>query len=45
MENKVELGNFLILGSQSQNRLEWLKNRLMKEFNIKDLGKTKTIIG
>ena len=35
----------LLLGSQSQNGLEWLKDRLMKEFNIKDLGKAKTIIG
>lgn len=25
--------------------MEWLKKQLIKEFNIKDLGKTKTIIG
>ena len=37
------VNNFL-LGSQSQDGLEWLKNWLMKKFNIKDPGKAKTII-
>lgn len=40
----VYIDNFLFK-SQSQNKLEWLKDQLMKEFNIKDLGKVKTIIG
>lgn len=34
----------LILVSLSQNRLDWLKDQLMKEFNMKDLSKAKTII-
>lgn len=40
---RVYINKFL-LGSQSQDRLEWLKDQLMKEFNIKDLSKTKIII-
>lgn len=35
----------LMLASQSQDGLDWLKGQLMKEFKIKDLGKAKTIIG
>lgn len=35
----------LVLGSQSHNALGWLKNHLIKEFNMKDLGEAKTIIG
>ena len=35
----------LFLGSRSLKALEWLKDQLMKEFNIKDLGEVKTIIG
>ena len=35
----------LALGSKSLEALEWLKNELMKEFNIKDLGEAKKIIG
>lgn len=35
----------LVLGSKSQDRLDWLKDQLMKEFNTKDLGEAKTIIG
>ena len=31
--------------SQSQDGLQWLKDWLIKEFNMKDLGKGKTIIG
>ena len=34
----------LLLGSESQDRLEWLKDWLTKKFNIKDLGKRKIII-
>lgn len=34
----------LILGSKNVNVLEWLKDQLMKEFSMKDLGKAKTII-
>ena len=36
--------NDLLLRSQSQDELEWLKDRLIKKFNMKDLGKAKTII-
>ena len=35
----------LAFASQSQDGLNWLKNHLIQEFNIKDLGKAKTIIG
>lgn len=35
----------LLLGSGSYNALEWLKDELTKEFQIKDLGKAKMIIG
>lgn len=35
----------LLLGSQSEDRLEWLKDWFMKEFNMKDQGKAKTIMG
>ena len=35
----------LALGSRSLEALEWLKNELMREFNMKDLGKAKKIIG
>lgn len=34
----------LVFGSKSLKTLEWLKNKLIKEFNIKDLGKVKKII-
>ena len=34
----------LALASQSQDSLNWLKNQLIQEFNMKDLGKVKTII-
>lgn len=34
----------LVFGSKSLKILEWLKNKLIKEFNIKDLGKVKKII-
>lgn len=33
-----------MLGSKSQDRLDQLKDQLMKKFNIKNLGKVKTII-
>ena len=36
--------NDLLLGSRSQNALNWLKDQLMKEFSMMDLGKAKTII-
>lgn len=36
--------NDLLLGSRSHMTLEWLKNKLIKKFQIKDLGKVKTII-
>ena len=35
----------LVLGSRSLKALEWLKNQLMREFSMKDLGEVKTIIG
>ena len=35
----------LALGSRSLEALEWLKNELMREFNMKDLGEAKKIIG
>ena len=35
----------LVLGSRSFKALEWLKDQLMKEFNMKDLEEVKTIIG
>ena len=35
----------LALGSRSLEALEWLKNELIKEFNMKDLGEAKKIIG
>lgn len=35
----------LVLDSRSLEAFEWLKNKLIKEFNIKDLGETKKIIG
>lgn len=35
----------LLLGSKSGDALEWLKDQLIKEFNMKDLGEAKTIIG
>lgn len=34
----------LALGSKSLKALEWLKNKLMKEFNMKNLRKAKKII-
>lgn len=34
----------LILGSRSQEVLEWLKDQLIKELSMKDLGEAKTII-
>ena len=34
----------LVLGSRSLKALEWLKDQLLKEFNMKDLGEVKTII-
>ena len=36
--------DYLILESKSLEMLEWLKNQLITEFNMKDLGKVKTII-
>lgn len=35
----------LVLKSKNLKALEWLKDQLMKEFNIKNLGEVKTIIG
>ena len=35
----------LALASQSKYGLNWLKAQLSQEFNIKDLGEAKTIIG
>lgn len=35
----------MLLGSKSGDALEWLKDQLIKEFNMKDLGEAKTIIG
>ena len=35
----------LVLGSRSLKALEWLKDQLMREFSMKDLGEVKTIIG
>lgn len=35
----------LALASQSQDNLNWLNDQLIHEFNIKDLGEAKTIIG
>lgn len=35
----------LALASQSQDGLDWLKEQLIQEFNMKDLGEAKTIIG
>ena len=35
----------LVLGSRSLEALEWLKDQLMREFSMKDLGEVKTIIG
>ena len=35
----------LILASQSQNGLNWLKDQFIQKFNVKDLGEAKTIIG
>lgn len=34
-----------MLRSQSHNGVDWLKDQLMKEFNMKDLGKAKISIG
>ena len=34
----------LALSSRSIKVLEWLKNELIREFNMKDLGETKKII-
>ena len=36
--------NDLAISSKSLEALEWLKNKLMKEFNMKDLGEAKKII-
>ena len=36
--------NDFALISHSQTRLDWLKSQLIQEFNIKDLGKAKSII-
>lgn len=33
------------LALQSQNGLDWLKRRLIQEFNMKNFGKIQTIIG
>ena len=41
---EVYINDFL-LRSQSQNGPEWFNDWLIKEFNIKDLGKAKTITG
>ena len=35
----------LALGLRSLESLEWLKNELMREFNMKDVGEAKKIIG
>lgn len=35
----------LILESKSSDELGWLKDQLLKEFSMKDLGEAKTIIG
>lgn len=35
----------LVLRSRSHNALSWLKDQLMKEFSMKDLGEAKIIIG
>ena len=35
----------LVLSSRSLKVLEWLKNKLIREFNMKDLGKAKKTIG
>ena len=35
----------LILESRSIKALEWLKDQLMNEFNMKDLGEAKKVIG
>ena len=34
-----------VFGSRSFKELEWLKDQLIKEFNMKDLGEVKTVIG
>lgn len=34
----------LVLSSRNLKALKWLKNKLMREFNIKDLGEVKKII-
>lgn len=34
----------LVLSSRNLEALKWLKNKLMREFNIKDLGEVKKII-
>ena len=36
--------NELTLASQSQDGLNWLKDQLIQEYNMKDLGEAKTII-
>ena len=35
----------LALGLRSTKALEWLKDQLINEFNMKDLGEAKKIIG
>ena len=35
----------LAFASQSQDSLNWLKNQLIQEFNMNNLGEAKTIIG
>ncbi len=35
----------LILESKSSDELGWLKDQLLKEFSMKDLGEAKIIIG
>lgn len=40
----VYIDNFL-LAFQSQDKLEWLQNWFIKEFNKKDLSRVKIIIG
>lgn len=41
---KVYLDN-LALAFKSQDGLNWLKNKPIQKFNMKNLSKTKTIIG
>lgn len=38
-------GDDFVFESKNLKALKWLKDQLMKKFNIKDLKKVKTIIG